>query len=103
MGAQVTRIGLTPQGRIDVDALVQRERPRMQAAIEALGLRVLPSKGNFLFFEAPRPSVELAEALLDQGVIIKPWKQAGYENWLRVSVGTEADNAHFLTALAASL
>ncbi|WEK51566.1 MAG: histidinol-phosphate transaminase [Candidatus Kaistia colombiensis] len=92
-----------PQSVAEAAALVQRERPRMQAAIEALGLRVLPSKGNFLFFEARRPSVELAEALLDQGVIIKPWKQAGYENWLRVSVGTEADNDHFLKALAASL
>ncbi|MHA6686747.1 histidinol-phosphate transaminase [Mesorhizobium sp. A556] len=92
-----------PQSVAEAVALVQRERPRVKAAIEALGLRVLPSKGNFLFFEATRPSVELAEALLNQGVIVKPWKQAGYENWLRVSVGTEADNDHFLKALAASL
>lgn len=92
-----------PQSVAEAVALVLRERPRMQAAIEALGLRVLPSKGNFLFFQTARPSVELAEMLLDQGVIVKPWKQAGYENWLRVSVGMEADNDHFLTALAASL
>ena len=92
-----------PQSVAEAVALVQRERPRLQAAIEALGLRVLPSRANFLFFEAPRPSVELAEALLDQGVIIKPWKQAGYENWLRVSVGSETDNDHFLKALSASL
>lgn len=92
-----------PQSVAEAAALVRRERPRMQAAIEALGLRVLPSKGNFLFFDAARPSMELAEALLDQGVIVKPWKQPGYESWLRVSVGTEADNDQFLAALAASL
>lgn len=84
-------------------ALVRRELPRVKAAIEALGLRVLPSKGNFLFFDAARPSVELAEALLDKGVIVKPWKQPGYETWLRVSIGTEADNGQFLAALSGSL
>lgn len=92
-----------PQSVADAVALVQRERPRMQATIAALGLRVLPSKGNFLFFDAGRPSIELAEALLDQGVIVKPWKQPGYESWLRVSVGSAGDNDQFLAALAASL
>lgn len=92
-----------PQSVAEAAALVRRERPRMQTAIEALGLRVLPSKGNFLFFDAGRPAVDLAEALLDKGVIVKPWKQPGYETWLRVSVGTEADNDQFLSALAASL
>jgi histidinol-phosphate aminotransferase len=92
-----------PQSVAGAVALVQRERPRMLAAIEALGLRVLPSKGNFLFFDAARSAVELAETLLGRGVIVKPWKQSGYETWLRVSVGTEADNDQFLAALAASL
>ena len=62
-----------PQSVAKAVALVRRERPRMQVAIEALGLRVLPSKGNFLFFDATRPAVELAEALLDRGVIVKLW------------------------------
>ncbi|PWJ73174.1 histidinol-phosphate aminotransferase [Pseudaminobacter salicylatoxidans] len=92
-----------PQSVSEAVALVQRERPRMQAAMEALGLRVLPSKGNFLFFDAARPATVLAEALLDKGVIVKPWKQAGYETWLRVSIGTEADNDQFLAALSAAL
>ncbi len=92
-----------PQSVDEAVALVQQERPRMAAAIETLGLRVLPSKGNFLFFDCGRPSVDLAETLLDQGVIIKPWKQPGYENWLRVSVGTPSDNDLFLAALATAL
>ncbi|PSJ62814.1 histidinol-phosphate transaminase [Pseudaminobacter soli (ex Li et al. 2025)] len=92
-----------PQSVTDAVALVQRERLRVQAAIGALGLRVLPSKGNFLFFDAARPATELAEALLDKGVIVKPWKQSGYETWLRVSIGTEADNDQFLAALSGAL
>lgn len=92
-----------PQSVAAATALVQRERPRMQAAIEALGLRVLPSKANFLFFDAARPSIALAEALLDKGVIVKPWKQPGYDTWLRVSVGLEVDNDQFLATLKAAL
>jgi histidinol-phosphate aminotransferase len=92
-----------PQSVEEAAALVRRERPRLQAAIAGLGLRVLPSKGNFLFFDAARPATGLAEALLDKGVIVKPWKQPGYETWLRVSIGTEADNDQFLAALAAAI
>ena len=89
-----------PQSVAEAVALVGRERPRVQAGIEALGLRVLPSKGNFLFFDAGRPATDVAQALLDKGVIVKPWKQAGYEAWLRVSLGTEVENDQFLAALA---
>lgn len=92
-----------PQSVAEAVGLVQRERPRMSAAITALGLRVLPSKGNFLFFDAARPATELAEALLDQGVIVKPWKKSEYESWLRVSVGTRTDNDQFITALTAAI
>ena len=82
-------------------ALVHRERERVAARLAALGLRVLPSKGNFLFLDAGRPSVELAEALLDRGVIVKPWKQDGYATWLRVSIGLESENDQFLDAMDA--
>ena len=92
-----------PQSVAEAVALVGRERPRVKAGIEALGLRVLPSRGNFLFFDAGRPATTLAQALLDRGVIVKPWKQPGYDTWLRVSIGTEADNDQFLAALSAAL
>lgn len=45
----------------------------------------------------------MAEALLRQGVIVKPWKEPGFENFLRVSIGTESDNARFVQALLAAL
>ena len=31
---------------------------------------------------------------------IKPWKEAGYETFIRVSIGTAADNQRFVAALA---
>lgn len=63
------------------------------------GMRIAPSVANFLFLDLGRASGPVAEALLKQGVIIKPWKEPGFEHFLRVSVGTEQDNARFVQAL----
>ncbi len=96
------RAALSSAGAVaEAVALVHRERDRVAARLAALGLRVLPSKGNFLFFDAARPSADLAEALLDRGVIVKPWKQDGYATWLRVSIGLESENDQFLAAMDA--
>ena len=77
-----------------------RERDRMGHALTSMGLRVLPSKGNFLFVDTGRPSTDVAAALLDRAVIVKPWKQLGYETWLRISVGLDWENTLALDALA---
>jgi histidinol-phosphate aminotransferase len=77
------------------------ERERVAAALTQAGYRVVPSKGNFLFFDANTASGDMAEALLHAGVIVKPWKQDGYASFVRVSIGTFEENEHFLSALAA--
>lgn len=77
-----------------------RERTRMAERLKALGLRVLPSKGNFLFVDCGQPSFDVAERLIDLGVIVKPWKQEGFESFLRVSVGLSWENDQFLEAMA---
>ena len=82
---------------------VTQERERVASALAEMGVTVLPSIGNFVFFDAGKPSVELADALIWHGVIIKPWKQAGYESWLRASIGLEQENSQFLDALRAVL
>ncbi len=80
-------------------ALATRERARMATRLQQLGLTALPSRGNFLFVDAGRPATALAAALLDHGVIVKPWKQPGYETFFRVSTGTPEDGDQVLTAL----
>lgn len=81
-------------------SMVLKERERMRAALSKVGVTVLPSKGNFLFIDGGCPSVELADRLIPEGVLVKPWKQSGYETWLRVSVGLPCENDQFLAALA---
>ena len=80
-------------------AYTLRERERMAEKLREMGLRVLPSKGNFLFVDCGQPSTEVADRLIDFGVVVKPWKQEGYETFIRVSVGLDWENDQFLEAM----
>lgn len=82
-------------------ARVRTERERVAAAIRALGLRVADSQTNFLFFECRSDSAEQAAALLRQGIIVKAWREAGYERFMRATIGSAQDNDRLLAALAA--
>lgn len=86
-----------------VVALACTERDRMAAELTARGYRVAPSRGNFVFFDCGGPSVDFAEALLRHGIITKPWKQPGYDTFVRVSAGAAAETAAFLAALPVRL
>lgn len=79
------------------------ERKRVADRLSALNLKVAPSKGNFLFFDCGANAVDLAEQLLREGVIVKPWKQKGYERFIRTSIGSVDENDHFLRVLATVL
>jgi len=76
------------------------QREILRAQLRDLGVAVAPSAANFLFVDLRRANGPVAEALLARGIIVKPWKEAGYETFMRVSVGTAADNARFVAALA---
>jgi histidinol-phosphate aminotransferase len=76
-----------------------RERERVRRALDGLGYQPAPSLANFLFFDAREDASELAKRLLPHGVIVKPWREAGYTNHIRVSIGSPRHNDQFLTAL----
>ena len=77
------------------------ERSRVATALLELGYKIAPSLGNFLFFDSRAPSGILADALLRKGTVVKPWKQAGFDTFLRVSIGSAADNDKFIADLRA--
>lgn len=102
IAAQLAAIGAL-KGADHVRRSVERtalDREFLRAELETLGLEVAPSLGNFLFFRSPVPSGELAELLLRQGVIVKPWKESGYTDRVRVSIGLPEENARFLAVLS---
>ncbi len=65
-----------------------------------LGLTVVPSAANFLLVGFDRPGAELNEALLRRGVIVRPVANYGLDNYLRITIGTPAQNERLLTALS---
>lgn len=64
-----------------------------------LGLGWIASHGNFVCVHVGDGAAVFGR-LLKQGVIVRPIASYGMPQYLRVTVGTEAENARFLAALA---
>lgn len=74
-------------------------RDELAIKLRNLNLMVGPSAANFLFVNVNQSNTCVAEELLKRGVIVKPWKEAGYEQFIRVSIGSIRDNLQFLSAI----
>jgi histidinol-phosphate aminotransferase len=73
---------------------------QLEAGLCELGLSWIPSKGNFIAVDFGRDTAAINQALLREGVIVRPVAGYGMPNFLRVSIGLPAENARFLEALA---
>lgn len=73
------------------------------AGVKALGVRVYPSVCNFVLIDCHRSGGAIYEALLRQGVIVRPLGGYGLPTHLRITIGTEDENARMLAALAIAL
>jgi histidinol-phosphate aminotransferase len=83
-----------------VVALAKAERARVENFLARKGLEVAPSRGNFLFFNCRQNASVFVDGLLRQGVIVKPWKQQGFDTHVRVSIGSTSENDHFMAVLS---
>ena len=77
-------------------ATIRRNRDRMAEDLRALGLTVLDSDANFVLFGTFNNRHALWQGILERGILIR---EVGPEGFLRVSIGTEEENAAFLAAL----
>ncbi len=82
--------------------LNRRGMTQIVAALEKLGLDYIPSYGNFVTFKAG-DAAAVNQKLLQQGVIVRPIGGYGMPEWLRVTIGSEAENARFIAALEKAL
>lgn len=82
---------------------VMATRDAMAERLTAQGFRVLPSAANFVFASPPgRPAVQMLAGLRDRGVLVRYFAVERIADWLRISVGTEAE-AQALTEATAAL
>ena len=72
------------------------------AGLKRHGLTHIPAHGNFVTFKVA-DAAGVNQRLLKQGVIVRPIGGYGMPDWLRVTIGTESENARFLDALEVAL
>jgi histidinol-phosphate aminotransferase len=77
--------------------LNRRERARVSAGLERLGLSALPSQTNFVLTDVGRPARPVYDALLRRGVIVRPF--GNLPTSLRVTFGLPEENDRFLSSL----
>jgi histidinol-phosphate aminotransferase len=73
---------------------------QLQDGFEAMGLGYIPSCGNFMCVDVGDDAAGVYNALLREGVIVRPVANYNMPNHLRISVGLSSENERFLKALA---
>jgi histidinol-phosphate aminotransferase len=80
-------------------ALVRDGKQFLYALFDRLLLGYVPTQANFILFHTERQAVEIYEALLRRGVLVRPCASFGLPHSLRVTIGTREHNAFFADAL----
>ncbi|MBI3141184.1 MAG: histidinol-phosphate transaminase [Rhodocyclales bacterium] len=80
----------------------RRGMEQIVAGLKRLGLEHIPSHGNFVTFKVG-DAAKVNQALLKQGVIVRPIGGYGLPQHLRATIGLEGENLRFLEALERAL
>ena len=79
-------------------------RQQLAEALLGLGFEVLPSAANFLFVRHPgRSGAALAADLRTEGILVRHFSTARIADFLRITVGADADNERLVEALGTLL
>ncbi|WP_198333517.1 histidinol-phosphate transaminase [Psychrobacter namhaensis] len=100
---------LTDQDFIEKTRVTNDEQMRwLEKQFDALGLGFVKSHANFIMVEVKfemedTTAAMIHQALLEQGVIVRPLSAYGLPNWLRVTVGLAEDNLRLIDTLRSIL
>ncbi len=75
------------------------QRQRLADGLAARGWPSLPSRTNFLLVDCHGEAASLEAVLRSAGVVVRPVDAYGLPGYLRISVGSEAENQRLLEAL----
>lgn len=85
-------------------ARIIASRERMSTELESLGFEVLPSQANFVLARHPeRDAEQLQASLRADGIVVRYFKQPRIQQYLRITVGTDAEIDRLLASLRAVL
>ena len=100
---------LADQDFIEKSRLNNQEQMRwLEKQFDALGLGFIKSHANFIMVEIEVEMEDITaasihQALLEQGVIVRPLESYGLPNWLRITVGVAEDNMRLIDTLRSIL
>ncbi len=99
--AQVAaRLALEDQAFVKKSVLMNEQgKQQLTQGFERLGLSFLPSHGNFIPVEIKIPGKDVFQALLQNGIIVRPLAPYKLEHYFRMIIGTPKENEACLKAL----
>lgn len=80
-------------------ALVQQGLADYYAFCDAQGLDYIPSFANFLMIHLGRDGDEAAKVFLDAGIVLRSGREIGLPDWIRVTIGNDAENQRVFNVL----
>lgn len=79
---------------------IQTTRARLTAALRAQGWRVCESETNFLWtVPSPRTAQEVFDALRRRSIVVRHWSSPQLGDYIRITVGTDAQVDTLIAAL----
>ncbi len=81
-------------------AKVRRSRQHLTQQLQQLGCRVWPSQANFLLVQPPLPTPPVwQQHLKEGGILVRYFDLPGVSDKLRITVGTEDQNAQLIAQM----
>jgi histidinol-phosphate aminotransferase len=71
----------------------------LYSEFKKMNLSFVESQGNFVFVDLKQDAMNVFEKLLTKGVILRPLKNYGFPNHVRITVGTRRENEIMIQAL----
>ena len=85
----------------ETTARIRASRTRLSAMLADLGFRVWPSEANFVLARPPDGNARrLHDALREHGILVRYFAEPGLSDKLRITVGTDEQNARLTSVLA---
>jgi histidinol-phosphate aminotransferase len=79
--------------------MIEAGRHYLYDEFNALGVKYVPSRANFILVDVGRSASDIYQRLLKEGVIVRPLTPFGMESALRITVGTPQENRRLVKAL----
>jgi len=80
-------------------AAVEKERAFLASELEALGMKCIPSRANYILFDCGRNVSPLCEALALRGVLVRDCTSFGLPTCIRVAVMSREENRALIEAI----